>query len=58
MTLLVPARAVSPAQQQPARPLVQHRGHLGERTTERLREPHDLSHSTTLEIIKPEVDLI
>ena len=45
-------------QQQPTRPLVQNRSHLGQRSRERLREPRDLCHSTTLEIMKAKADVI
>jgi hypothetical protein len=45
-------------QQQPTRPLVQNRSHLGQRSRERLREPHDLCHSRTLEIKHTQTDII
>jgi hypothetical protein len=45
-------------QQQPPRPLVQHRSHLGQRPSKRLRKLRDLCHSTTLEITNTKADVI
>ena len=53
-----PEHTRSRPQQQPTHPLLQHRSHLSHHPRERLREPRDLRHSTTLEIMNPKADVI